>query len=51
MMVIVTAIRAVDMALGGPLFSQEGGAALTDIGIGLGGKLIHAGQDAKSHSL
>ena len=49
MMVIVTAIRAVDMALGGLLFGQKGSAAFADIGIGLGGELVHAGQEAKPH--
>jgi hypothetical protein len=48
-MMIVAAVRTMDMALGGLFLGQKGGAAFTDIGIGLGGELVHAGQDAKAH--
>jgi hypothetical protein len=49
MMMIVPTVWAMDMALGGLFFGQEGGAAFTDIGIGFGCELVHAGQDAKAH--
>ena len=49
--VIVTAVRPMHMALWGLLFSQKRSTPLTHIGIGIGVKLIHAGQHSKSHCL
>jgi hypothetical protein len=45
---IVATVGAMDMAFRGLFFCQQGGAAITDIGIGIGCKLVHAGQDAKA---
>ena len=49
--VIMTAVRPMYMALGGLLFSQQRSTPFTHIGIGIGIKLIHAGQHSKSHCL